>query len=481
MLRILFYFVQVAALVAAALFLAEHPGEISFDWLGYRVDTYFGVALVVLLAAAVLLLALYRFWRGLMGLPGGFLDRRAARRREEGYRALTLGMAAIAAGDAEEARRQARRAENLLEDPGATRLLAAQAASLGGDEKAATRYFDALIEAPETRFVGLTGKLRLALGEADKGAARTIAEEARRLRPDSAFVTRTLFDLQARAGDWPEAQATLFDAVRRKIVPEPEGRRHRTAIFAVRARIAEAAGDLDAAGDLADKALEATAGFAPAVTTRARALAGRDRKKQAARLIEDAWRAAPHRALVEPYLALWPEEDAVQRLKRVQTLVGAAPEHAESRLAVAEAAIKADLWGEARRQLEAIPTAARTARAWRLQAHLEQAENRDTAAARALFERAAAGPEDHAWTCTSCGAVSADWSALCGHCGAFDTVVWKQPPRVSVLAGPLELASQVLEVQPGERPARGGEPAPGTEAKSTGAVDNPEDLVRRLA
>jgi HemY protein len=43
--RALFYFVQVAILVALAVWLSDHPGKVEINWLGYRIETYFGVLL----------------------------------------------------------------------------------------------------------------------------------------------------------------------------------------------------------------------------------------------------------------------------------------------------------------------------------------------------------------------------------------------------------------------------------------------------
>ena len=118
--RALVYFVQVAVLAAAAVWLADHPGRVEIDWLGYRVETYFGVLLALLLVAALLFDGARRAWRLLAGAPGDFVARRRTRRREDGFRALTHGMAAVAAGDRDEARRLARRADTLLRDPGVT-------------------------------------------------------------------------------------------------------------------------------------------------------------------------------------------------------------------------------------------------------------------------------------------------------------------------------------------------------------------------
>ena len=123
-------------------------------------------------------------------------------------------------------------------------------------------------------------------------------------------------------------------------------------------------------------------------------------------------------------------------------------------MTVAAAGLDAELWGEARVQLEALDEAQLTARACRLRARLEEAEHGDSRAARQWLERAASAPADPAWTCASCGAVATDWSAVCGHCGAFDTVGWAPPPRVSLLA-PDELAAPQARIveMPSTRPA----------------------------
>ena len=61
-------------------------------------------------------------------------------------------------------------------------LLSAQAAQLSGDEKAAGRFFKAMTEEPETRYLGLSGQLRQALQDGDHSNALHLAEEASNLR-----------------------------------------------------------------------------------------------------------------------------------------------------------------------------------------------------------------------------------------------------------------------------------------------------------
>ena len=161
--RWLFFLVKVGLVALAAVWVASHPGRVGFVWLGYRLDTSTGVLLAALLLLLLLFILLHALWRLIWRGPRDLGRLRTERKRRQGYRALSQGMAAVAAGDAVEARRQARLANSLLDDPPLILLLAAQTAQLGGDETAARRYFTAMLERPETAFLGLRGLLMQAL------------------------------------------------------------------------------------------------------------------------------------------------------------------------------------------------------------------------------------------------------------------------------------------------------------------------------
>src|SRR3546814_2760390 len=66
-------------------------------------------------------------------------------------------------------------------------LLSAQAAQLNGDETAARRYFEAMLEKDDTAFLGIRGLLTQALKAGDDAEALRLARRAHRLRPDAAW------------------------------------------------------------------------------------------------------------------------------------------------------------------------------------------------------------------------------------------------------------------------------------------------------
>jgi HemY protein len=162
-------------------------------------------------------------------------------------------------------------------------------------------------------------------------------------------------------------------------------------------------------------------------------------------VLEQAWGRAPHPDLAGLYLRACADDDRLERLKILGRLAERNPEHAESHLARARAALEARLWGEARRHLQAAAgpdglEGSPRESVCRLMAELEEAERADANAARAWLTRAATAPRDPGWVCGSCGAVSEAWSARCGKCRDFDALGWAEPPHVSpaVLEAPAE-------------------------------------------
>ena len=115
----------------------------------------------VLMVVVVFLMLL-----GVAAVVGVPLDhgraRRAARRlgREPpppGLSRADTRPPAVAAGDAKEAQKQAKKAEKLLGEPPLTLLLSAQAAQLAGDRDGAKRAFNTMLEDEQTAFLGLRG------------------------------------------------------------------------------------------------------------------------------------------------------------------------------------------------------------------------------------------------------------------------------------------------------------------------------------
>ena len=424
MIRLVLVFVLLAVVAAIAAWVAERPGLVVLEWQSWRVETRLWVLLVLLAGLLLVAAGLDRLWRRLRAGHWLSSNRREAGRRRRGYLTLTEGMAAVAAGDAEAARKLARRAEALLEEPQATLLLTAQAAQLNDDEATAGRAFSAMLDHPETEFLGLRGLMAQAVRRDDSVGALALARRAHALRPGTPWVITALIDLESAAGNWAEAGRALEAAVRHRTVAS-EAARHNNALFLhERAQACERAGEAREALALAEKAAGLQPDSAPLVAHAAALAAAAGKDRRASRLIEDAWASAPHPELARAYAALEPDEAGTKRAARFERLAARAPTHPESRLALAEAALAAELWGLARGQLEPLVAAGPSARVGRLMAVLEEGLG-DPVAAKDWLVQAASAPTEPAWRCANCHKIAPRLSALCPHCDGLGTLAWR--------------------------------------------------------
>jgi HemY protein len=445
----------VAGLITAAIFVADHPGQVEIVWQGWQVETSLGVLAAAAVLAGVAIALLFWLVSLILGSPRAFLRHRRERRRRAGYRALTRGMVAVAAGDPQEAQRCARRADALLADPPLTLLLSAQAAQLGGDETAAKKFFTAMLDRPEMEFLGLRGLLNQALRGGDQGTALRLTERAATLRPDTTWVVESLFGLEAREGRWDPALETLAQAVKRRIIPRERARHYRGVILYELSLAALVSGDLARGRNLAAQAQALTPDLAVPAAHRARVLLQDHRTGPAAKAIERAWRTIPHPDLAQVYGAIHDGAPPLERLKSFERLAAQNPDARETHLAVAEAALDAQLWGEARRYLEQAlsapspPLIARlpnpapfratpdpdenasltgpTPRLCLMMARLEQAEHGVGSGSREWLDRAVTAMPDPRYVCATCGGESLEWRSLCPHCGSFDALAWRTP------------------------------------------------------
>ncbi len=349
--RAIFALVAIVAL-AAAVFLADNPGRVEIVWHGWQILTSVGVLIAAAALAALAVALLLWLLSLILGSPGMFFRRRRERRRRAGYEALTRGMVAVAAGDPQEARRYARRAEALLAEPPLTLLLSAQAAQIGGDELAAKNFFTAMLDRPETEFLGLRGLLNQALREGDRDTARRLAARAAALRPTAAWAVASLFDLEARDGRWLAARDALDKAAKHHFIAADLASRHRGVILYELSCAAATEGDPRRAVTLAAQAQALTPDLAAPAAHHARLLLDAGRTGRARRAIERAWRTAPHPELAQAYGEIGRDETPLARVARFGRLAAQNPSARESHLALADAALAAQLWGEARRHLE---------------------------------------------------------------------------------------------------------------------------------
>jgi HemY protein len=416
LIRVFAFLIPLAILVAGSVWLADRPGAVSIDWMGWRLETSVPVLLVVLAAAAVVLIVLFRLVVEIISLPGRTLYRLRQRRQRLGYQALTDGLAAAASGESRKAKKLAKRAERLLADPALTAFLAAQSAQLAGDETRARTSYEAMLARPETLALGLRGLLRQAIERRDTVAAVELAGRARMASPADPYPAEILFKLLLAQGRFREASELAREAGRSGAFTDAPRRR----AIALRAQAEKASrdGDMRAARDLARRAAKLAPDFPPAAALLADFLAAAGHKRAAGKILARAWTRQPAQDLATQIRTLYPEAAPLDRYQRIERIVSGSPDNRATHLILGEAALEAELWGQARRHLLLAAAQDRPdARTFQLLARLEISEYGNRQAAAAWSEKAAGVPAALDWACASCAGRAPVWSLACPHCG----------------------------------------------------------------
>ena len=441
MIRLVLFLVGVVAIAAGLAWLADRPGSLVVTWQGYEIETSVFRAVVLLsfmVGVAVLVWSIARQLWTSPATVGRFFMRR---RQERGLDALSSGMIAIGAGDKALATRYAVQARKALPNEPLTHLLRAQAAQLSGDRATSRRIFEAMLGSPDTEQLGLRGLFLEAEREGQREAAEQFAARALALNPRLAWSFDALFDLQCKARNWQAALDTLAIGRRNGLVERPDADRRRGVLLTAQAQALEEE-NAGRALELAQEAHGLAPDLAPAAVIAGRQLASRGNTPKAAKVIERTWKRTPHPDLALVYAHARPGDSPRDRLERVKRLARSTPHSSEGPIAVAQAAIEARDWAEARSALQPLLDGRLSQRVCTLMARIEGGERENSGAVREWLARAVNAPRDPAWTAD--GIVSETWAAVSPVTGALDAFQWRVPVEVAQ-AGDADAALAKIE------------------------------------
>lgn len=445
MLRMILRFLVIVAVAGGIAWLADRPGAVAVNWLGYRIETSIGLALLFVFAVFVLLWGLWGLLRRLFHTPETISGYFRNRRWRRGRQALSQGMVAVAAGDRDSARRNADTALRLLPDEPLARLLDAQSAQLRGDYRRVGRVFEDMLSDSNTEVVALRGLYAQARQAGDEARARELADRAYASNPRLEWASSAKLKRHAAERDWPAVLAVLESQRRNGLLSEEDAKKKRAVVHLAQAMAAEGT-DRDAALDLAEKALKLDPGLVPAAALAGRLHFEKGHLRRGLKAIERSWAMNPHPDLAEAYAHARPGDSAQDRLARIRDLIKVSPGGEEGAIALAKAAIEARDWNMARQALADHAASRPRARACALMAEIEEGDFGDKGRAREWLARAVVAPRDPVWVAD--GFVSDAWqpvSPVTGELGAF---AWKVPLEGIGYTAPYPEAAKPLPLPP---------------------------------
>lgn len=439
--KIVIFVSLIAGLTLGAGYLMESKGGVmvTFADVEYTLGPLQAViALVVLIVSVWLVLKLLSLCVAVLKFLNGddtALSRYFDRNRErKGFQALSEGLMALASGEGRVAMDKARRAEKYLRKPELTNLITAQAAELVGDRRKAEEVYKKLLTDDATRFVGVRGLMKQKLADGKTDTALKLAKTAFALKPRHEETQDILLKLQTQTKDWNGARETLTAKLKHGVLPRDVHRR-RDAVLA----LSEAKDILDEGSSVEtqEAAIEAnrlSPDLIPAAVMAARGYIEKGKPRYATRILKKAWEAQPHPDLAAAFSAIAPNETGAERIKRFAPLVKAAPEHAETKMLLAELNIAAEDFPEARRAIGDLFETEPTARSLTIMAAIERGEGGSDTIVKGWLTRALTAPRGPQWVCDSCHNIHSEWVPVCENCQSFDTLSWASAPEQEVMS-----------------------------------------------
>ncbi len=424
MLRVLVFLGLVLAVAVGFAWLADRPGSVAIDWLGYQIELSAMLAVIAVMVLIVGVMATWWVLKVIVRSPqimGGYFS---ARRRDRGYEALSSGLVAAGSGDSRAAQRFAQQARKLVPEAPLTRVLSASSADLSGDSNAKREAYRQMLDDPKTQLLGLRGLYLDAVQDDDEEAARHYASQAAALAPALPWAGQAQLEDQVQRGDWPAARAALERNLQARIITKTERNRLRAVLLTAEA-IDREEGEPEQARALAVEAHKLAPDLVPAGAVAGRLLIRTGKMTQASKVIEAAWRKAPHPELAEVYLYVRPGDAVADRVKRARKLTQLCAHQAEGEMALARALMEAGDLDEARRLLEPMTGDDVTQRVCLLMAEIEEKQGGDTTAVRGWMARALRAKRDPAWVAD--GYISSTWEPVSPLTGQIDAFEWKVP------------------------------------------------------
>ncbi len=423
--KIFGFLIRLVLVVALVVWLADRPGTAQIAWHDTIIETSAAVLAVIVAAIAYALVLLHRIWRLIIDGPAMWRLKRRVGKMEDGQKELAKGLAAVAAGQATEAGRFAVKARKLLGETPTTRLLLAQSAQLAGDDRVAKTIFQTMTQDKDTCVLGYRGLIRMSMRDGQWDEAARLAAQLEEVKADVPWLHLVRFELATRLENWRMASGSLALARKGKALPMPLANRHEAALLLAEAKMALRDSAPDRALELSEKARKLMPEWVPAALVLAEAQIVTLHARAALRTLDRAWSQSRNPQLLPLVGWALQNEKPIDIYKHVEKMIRPYRDTPAGMMALADFALKASLWGEARRfLLNLVQRGEATQATYQLLARLEQRERHDDRSASLWIGKALLAPPDARWLCTSCGAAHDNWDAACPSCAAFNRMEW---------------------------------------------------------
>ena len=371
--------------------LAENAGFVKIVWFGYVIETSVSFCIAFLLC---ILLIIY-----LLTFPFRWLDsiREVLSNRKNEKAQILLGqiLTNIFCGKTQENEKliPALQKTNKVSQ-GIILILKAQTVKT-------IQVFEQLTQSPITEQIGWKGVIDVYLSKGETIKACEVIEQLLAKDYKQPWLLNQAVFLFVQNGQWKRALDCLEKLYKQKTLSK-EDYQYKKAILLVKMNKGTQA--FDECPELTQAALAAAT----------------EKPKKAADIYIKSWANAPSWDVYKAYVKLFARENTLAQFKHVQKLCEANKNARLNDLVLADAAINAKLWSEAKRlingYLAMYPLSMRSAAQLAL---IESEANHNFKEAQSWIEKAITANIDTQYICKNCGHKTNVWSVCCPACNEF--------------------------------------------------------------
>ncbi len=400
----------------------QNPGQIHIDWYSYEVKTSLSFVLFLFLILLFIVALFSTGWEG-----GVWILRKAINLdpvfKKDGDNLLAKVLCSLEFGNLKEAKKLSFEALKLLPNSALPGICLLKVGQLLKEKKTEQLALSHLKKFKEFAPLALYGEIEDSIKFRKLTVLKALTKQAALLYENEGwFLKQSLKELLLNQS-WREALECLKKAEKKGAYIPEEVSELQAVIFY---QLSKEPGipEYEILSRM-QNSYDADPSFLPNILSFAPVLKRRKDLRSAKLLLEKAWNELPSWPLAQIYCDLMADDSkALSRAHKARDLYDLQPEHPVSILILIIYLIQAQLWGEAGRYLELIPS--KVPEALILKAALAKKERGSIKDALNLLI-GAMEKVSLPYKCGTCKSLLAEWSLCCPECSSFQSIYLKHP------------------------------------------------------
>ncbi len=335
-------------------YISTFPGDLVITVMGWRFHAPLWLGLIGILFISFVVFLIFLSVRFLFLLPSRISAHFATRRMKKGLTVLTQFMTGYYAQDHTNMVSKCGELECSFPSPVVGLWCRAMMIKKQPNPSKAELHslYKTLKNTEGGKFLGLYGLIELADKDRDTIAFRKLLEEAFTACPSSEWAKYQLVTFYLEEGVWEKAKKYIDILDPRSSFEKERKSRAKAQLWLLKAH--EEGRPSSEKKEFLMEAHEACPTYAPGAIAFAEELVDKGKRAKALSVLEEAWKSHPRREIGEAYLAQALGNDPVAAFEMARTLISWAPEDNTARFLVINAALRAQLWGEAEKYLKEV-------------------------------------------------------------------------------------------------------------------------------